>query len=150
MKVEDETEVNYLCGGELKAVELRKQHQLAQGTENPVKAVKKSQRILHRVLRATASSWQSSFCSEDQVSTSSKALKTSPIYLWIRKQCGQVEKTQPWNTKISTKLLVTDCIKTWTQVFITTSHLPTSTEKIWYYDLTHTGKRNTAKCYYYI
>ena len=56
MKVEDETEVNYLCGGELKAVELRKQHQLAQGTENPVKAVKKSQRILHRVLRATASS----------------------------------------------------------------------------------------------
>lgn len=39
MKVEDETEVNYVCGGELKETVLRKQHQLAQATENLVKAV---------------------------------------------------------------------------------------------------------------
>ena len=39
MKVQDGTEVNYLCGGELKATDLRQQHQLVQGTENLVKAV---------------------------------------------------------------------------------------------------------------
>lgn len=43
MKVEDETEVNYLCGGELKAMDLRKQQQLAQGTENLVKALENSE-----------------------------------------------------------------------------------------------------------
>lgn len=42
MKVEDKTEVNCLCGGELKAMDLRPQHQLAQGTENLVKAAENS------------------------------------------------------------------------------------------------------------
>lgn len=42
MKVEEETEVHYLCGGELKAMDPRKQHELAQGTENLVEAVEDS------------------------------------------------------------------------------------------------------------
>lgn len=55
MKVEDETEVKYLCGGELKAMDLRKWHLTAYDTKNQIKAAENSEGILHRVLRATAS-----------------------------------------------------------------------------------------------